>query len=150
MEKIIKLNLNYCLLTICSILLLSNVFAKQENLKVFNQNNYSFINAGNTNEEIEKLKKLVPKYAIQLIFKEGGKSEKVKGIEIKIYDKSGDLVIQYLTIAPFMFIKPPSGLRRGRYKIEAKFKDEIITKTKDLLGRRNLVLVFDFKKHNSR
>jgi hypothetical protein len=85
--------------------------------------------------------KVAPKYAIQLIFEVRGEVDGVTGVTVTLRDIKGDAILEAVSEGPYFYINPPAG---GRYTIEAEFNGEKQSMTRDLVGRRYLILEYKF------
>jgi hypothetical protein len=85
--------------------------------------------------------KVAAKYPIQLIFEVHGGVDGVSGVKVTLRDIKGDAILEAVSEGPYFYINPPAG---GRYTIEAEFDGEKQSTTKDLVGRRYLILDFKF------
>ena len=85
--------------------------------------------------------KVAPKYPIQLIFEVRGEVDGVTGVKVTLRDIGGNAILEAVSEGPYFYINPPAG---GRYTIEAEFNGEKQSMTKDLVGRRYLILEYKF------
>lgn len=112
-----------------------------ETPKVHKQGGSTYISGGGAEADRKELLKLAPKYPIQLIFEVAGKIDGVSGIKVTLRDISGDSMVEAVSEGPFFYINPPAG---GRFTIDAEYNGEKQSMTKDLIGRRYLVLEYKF------
>lgn len=110
-------------------------------LKVHKQGGSTYISGGGTEADRKELFKLAPKYPIQLIFEVAGRLDEVSGVKVTLRDINGDSMIEAVSEGPYFYINPPAG---GRFTIDAEYKGEKQSLTKDLIGRRYLVLEYKF------
>lgn len=112
-----------------------------ETPKVHKQGGSTYISGGGAEADRKELLKLAPKYPIQLIFEVAGKIDGVSGVKVTLRDISGDSMVEAVSEGPFFYINPPAG---GRFTIDAEYNGEKQSMTKDLIGRRYLVLEYKF------
>lgn len=112
-----------------------------EALKVHKQGGSTYISGGGAEADRKELLRLAPKYPIQLIFEVAGKIDGVSGIKVTLRDINGDSMVEAVSEGPFFYINPPAG---GRFTIDAEYNGEKQSMTKDLIGRRYLVLEYKF------
>ncbi len=110
-------------------------------LKVHKQGGSTYISGGGAEADRKELLRLAPKYPIQLIFEVAGKIDGVSGIKVTLRDINGDSMVEAVSEGPFFYINPPAG---GRFTIDAEYNGEKQSMTKDLIGRRYLVLEYKF------
>ena len=109
--------------------------------KVHKQGGSSYVSGGVDEQRRKAMVKVAPKYPIQLIFEVHGEVNGVSGVKVTLRDIKGDAILEAVSEGPFFYINPPAG---GRYTIEAEFNGEKQSMTKDLVGRRYLILDFKF------
>ena len=109
--------------------------------KVHKQGGSTYLSGGIDEPQRKALVKVAPKYPIQLIFEVHGEVNGVSGVKVTLRDIKGDAILEAVSEGPFFYINPPAG---GRYTIEAEFNGERQSMTKDLVGRRYLILDFKF------
>lgn len=109
--------------------------------KVHKQGGSSYVSGGVDEQRRKAMVKVAPKYPIQLIFEVRGEVNGVTGVKVTLRDINGVAILEALSEGPFFYINPPAG---GRYTIEAEFDGEKKSMTKDLVGRRYLILDFKF------
>ncbi len=110
-------------------------------LKESRQGDYTLVSGGNDDAEVAQLEKLAPRYQIQLLFLRSEDKAGLPGVQVRVRNTAGDLVVETTTRGPWLYVNPPSG---GRYTIEAEHGGEVLKKTRDLVGRRYLQLEFVF------
>jgi hypothetical protein len=111
--------------------------------KVHKQGSSTYVTGGATAADKEALFKVSPKYPIHLIFQLNGEAANVTGVKVRVRDTAGDLIVEAESEGPYMYVNPPSG---GRFTIEAEYEGQKQSFTKDLVGRRYLVLEYKFTK----
>ena len=109
--------------------------------KVHKQGGSTYLSGGVDEPRRKAMVKVAPKYPIQLIFEVHGEVDGVTGVKVTLRDIKGDAILEAVSEGPFFYINPPAG---GRYTIEAEFNGEKQSMTKDLVGRRYLILDFKF------
>lgn len=110
-------------------------------IKVHKQSGISFITGGK-GDEAKAFEQVAARYPVQIVFSVGGEHVDIDGVQVVVLDVKGDRVIEATAAGPLFYLNPPS----GRWTVEATWRGETLTRTKDLTGRRYLVLDFDFKK----
>jgi len=109
--------------------------------KVRKQGSSTYVSGGVDEPQRRAMFKVAPKYPIQLIFEVHGAVDGVTGVKVTLRDISGDAILEAVSEGPYFYINPPAG---GRYTIEAEFNGEKQSMTRDLFGRRYLILDFKF------
>ena len=109
--------------------------------KVRKQGGTTFVTGGSGEAERKALFKIANKFPIQLIFEVEGQEADIAGVKVTLTDQSGNALIEAVSDGPYFYMNPPAG---GRFIIDAEYKGEKQTMTKDLVGRRYLVLEFKF------
>lgn len=112
-----------------------------ETPKVHKQAGSTYVSGGGGEADRKALFKLAPKFPIQLIFQVGGEVEGVSGVKVTLRDQYGESMVEAVSEGPYFYLNPPSG---GRFTIDAEYKGEKHSQTKDLVGRRYLVLEYKF------
>ncbi len=115
--------------------------ALSDGMKESRQGDYTLVSGGNDEAELAQLEKLAPRYQIQLLFLRSEDKAGLPGVKVRVRNTAGDLMVETTTRGPWLYVNPPSG---GRYTIEAEHEGEVLTKTRDLVGRRYLHLEFVF------
>ncbi len=110
-------------------------------LKESRQGDYTLVSGGNDEAEVAQLEKLAPRYQIQLLFLRSEDKAGLTGVRVRVRNTGGDLVVETTARGPWLYVNPPAG---GRYTIEAEHDGEVLSKTRDLVGRRYLQLEFAF------
>jgi hypothetical protein len=111
--------------------------------KVHKQGSSTYVTGGVSPADKEALFKVAPKYPIHLIFQLNGEAADVTGVKVRVKDTTGDVIVEAASEGPYMYVNPPSG---GRFTIEAEYEGQKQSFTKDLVGRRYLVLEYKFTK----
>lgn len=112
-----------------------------ESPKVHKQGGSTYVSGGADEPQRKAMFKVAPKYPIQLIFEVRGEVDGVTGVKVTLRDIKGDAILEAVSEGPYFYINPPAG---GRYTIEAEFNGEKRSVTKDLVGRRYLILEYKF------
>ena len=109
--------------------------------KVRKQGATTYVTGGSGDAERKALFKIANKFPIQLIFEVAGQEADITGVKVTLTDQSGNALIEAVSAGPYFYMNPPAG---GRFIIDAEYNGEKQTMTKDLVGRRYLVLEFKF------
>jgi len=109
--------------------------------KIHKQGGSTYATGGIGEAQRKALFKIAPKFPIQLIFEVEGEQTDISGVKVTLTDQSGNSLIEAVSEGPYFYMNPPAG---GRFIIDAEYKGEKQTMTKDLVGRRYLVLEFKF------
>ena len=109
--------------------------------KVRKQGATTFVTGGSGEAQRKALFKIANKFPIQLIFEVEGQEGDISGVKVTLTDQSGNALIEAVSDGPYFYMNPPAG---GRFVIDAEYNGEKQTMTKDLVGRRYLVLEFKF------
>jgi len=117
------------------------VLHADETPKVHRQGGSTYVSGGSAEADRKALFKLAPKFPIQLIFQVGGEVDGVSGVKVTLRDLNGEPMVEAVSEGPFFYINPPAG---GRFIIDAELNGEKQSMTKDLVGRRYLVLEYKF------
>jgi hypothetical protein len=110
-------------------------------IKLQRQGEYTFITGGLSEYEVAFLEAQAPKYPIQLTFRNGGQTDGMKDVTVRVRDVRGEVVVETAARGPYLYVNPPAS---GRFTIEAEWGQEKLSMTKDLVGRRYLHLLFEF------
>jgi hypothetical protein len=110
--------------------------------KIHKQGGSTYATGGIGADQRKALFKLAPKFPIQLIFEVEGQAEDISGVKVTLTDQSGNVLIEAVSEGPYFYMNPPAG---GRFTIDAEYNGDKQTKTKDLVGRRYLVLEYKFQ-----
>ena len=109
--------------------------------KVHKQGGSTYVTGGSGEAQRKALFKIANKFPIQLIFEVEGEATDISGVKVTLTDLSGNALIEAVSEGPYFYMNPPAG---GRFTIDAEYNGEKQTRTKDLVGRRYLVLEFKF------
>ena len=109
--------------------------------KVHKQGGSTYVTGGSGEAQRKALFKIANKFPIQLIFEVEGQESDISGVKVTLTDLSGNALIEAVSDGPYFYMNPPAG---GRFTIDAEYDGEKQTRTKDLVGRRYLVLEFKF------
>lgn len=109
--------------------------------QVRKQGGSTWVSGGGAEADRKALFKLAPKFPIQLIFQVGGEIEGVTGVKVTLRDQYGESMLEVVSEGPYLYMNPPAG---GRFTIDAEYNGEKQSQTKDLVGRRYLVLEYKF------
>src|SRR5258708_2898215 len=109
--------------------------------KVHKQGGSTYVSGGAGEAQRKALFKIANKFPIQLIFEVEGQEGDISGVKVTLTDLSGNALIEAVSGALYFNMNPPAG---GRFTIDAEYNGEKQTRTKDLVGRRYLVLEFKF------
>jgi hypothetical protein len=110
-------------------------------IKVRKQSGIAYISGG-LGDQAKAFEQVAPRYPVQLLFTQGGEHTQISGVKVTIRDVKGDALLEAVSEGPLFYANTSS----GRWTFEVEYGGETITRTKDLTGRRYLVLDFDFKK----
>jgi hypothetical protein len=100
-----------------------------------------YATGGMTEQEKASLQEMAPRFPVHLFFYVEGSDQPITGVKIIARDVRGDVILEAESEGP-MFLFDTSG---GRYTIEAEYRGQKLTETKDLVGRRYLVLQYAFR-----
>jgi hypothetical protein len=109
--------------------------------KVHKQGASTYVTGGSGEAQRKALFKIANKFPIQLIFEVEGQEADISGVKVTLTDLSGNALIEAVSEGPYFYMNPPAG---GRFTIDTEYNGEKQTATKDLVGRRYLVLEFKF------
>jgi hypothetical protein len=109
--------------------------------KVHKQSGALFMSGGYAKAQRDAMFKAQNKFPIQLIFEVEGQDLEMAGVKVTLTDLSGFHVVEAVSEGPYFYINPPSS---GRYTIDAEYQGDKQSMTRDLVGRRYLVLEFKF------
>ncbi len=109
--------------------------------KVHKQGGSTYATGGSGEAQRKAMFKIANKFPIQLIFEVEGQPGDISGVKVTLTDLSGNALIEAVSEGPYFYMNPPAG---GRFTIDAEYKGEKQSKTKDLVGRRYLVLEYKF------
>ena len=109
--------------------------------KVHKQSGSTFMTGGAQDAQRKAMGKAAPKYPIQLVFLSTNPESDMSGVKVTMRNVSGDPILEAPSEGPHFFINPPAS---GRYTFDIEYNGEKKSVTKDLVGRRYLVLEFKF------
>ena len=109
--------------------------------KVHKQGGSTYATGGSGEAQRKAMFKIANKFPIQLIFEVEGETADISGVKVTLTDLSGNALIEAVSEGPYFYMNPPAG---GRFTIDAEYNGEKQTITRDLVGRRYLVLEFKF------
>ena len=109
--------------------------------KIHKQGGSTYVTGGSGEAQRKALFKIANKFPIQLIFEVEGQEGDISGVKVTLTDQSGNALVEAVSEGPYFYMNPPAG---GRFVIDAEYDGEKQTRTKDLVGRRYLVLEFKF------
>jgi hypothetical protein len=109
--------------------------------KVHKQGGSTYATGGAGASQRKAMFKIANKFPIQLIFEIEGQEVDISGVKVTLTDQSGNALIEAVSEGPYFYMNPPAG---GRFIIDAEYNGEKLSMTKDLVGRRYLVLEFKF------
>ena len=109
--------------------------------KIHKQGGSTYATGGIGEAQRKALFKIAPKFPIQLIFEVEGDKSDISGVKVKLTDQSGNSLIEAVSEGPYFYMNPPAG---GRFIIDVEYNGDKQSTTKDLVGRRYLVLEFKF------
>lgn len=109
--------------------------------KVHKQGGSTYATGGTGASQRKAMFKIANKFPIQLIFEIEGQEADISGVKVTLTDQSGNVLIEAVSEGPYFYMNPPAG---GRFIIDAEYNGEKLSMTKDLVGRRYLVLEFKF------
>lgn len=110
-------------------------------IKVHRQSGINYITGG-AGESAKAFEQVANRYPVQMHFTLGGERVDTGPVRVTLRDVKGDAQVEAETEGPVFFVNPPS----GRWTFEAERNGEKLVKTRDLTGRRYLVIDFDFAK----
>jgi hypothetical protein len=108
---------------------------------VHKQSDIAYVSGGATETQARELQRVANKYPMQLRFVVGDDPQAGQGVRVTVKDLRGNKVIEAVSDGPVFYFNPPS----GRWTVDAEYQGETVSKTVDLIGRRYIVLQFEFK-----
>jgi len=116
----------------------------QEAPTVRKQFGTTYVSGGASEAQRKELFRIAPKFPIQLIFQLDGEIADIRGVRVTLRDLSGNVLVEAESEGPYFYMNPPAG---GRFTIDAEYQGQKLTQTKDLVGRRYLVLEYKFARN---
>ena len=110
-------------------------------IKEHKQSGIKYISGGVSEAQRKAIAKIAQKYPVQLLFSVEGKPEPVTGVKVTVINVMGKKQLEAESEGPLFYFTPDS----GRWTMDAEYDGERISMTKDLVGRRYLVLEYKFK-----
>ena len=110
-------------------------------IRVHRQSGINYITGG-AGESAKAFEQVANRYPVQMHFTLGGERVDTGPVRVTLRDVKGEAQVEAETEGPVFFVNPPS----GRWTFEAERNGEKLVKTRDLTGRRYLVIDFDFAK----
>lgn len=110
-------------------------------IKVHKQSGINYITGGAA-ESAKAFEQVANRYPVQIHFTLGGEHVDTGPVRVTLRDIKGEAQVEADTEGPLFYVNPPS----GRWTFEAERNGEKQVKTKDLTGRRYLIIDFDFAK----
>lgn len=111
-----------------------------EELQVRKYYGVKYVSGGMTAAQRRLLDEMAPKFPVQLYFNVEGSTKPISGVKVIARDVKGEIVLEVDSEGPVLFFDATG----GRYTIEAEYRGEKLSYTKDLVGRRYLVLEYKF------
>ena len=109
--------------------------------KVHKQRGSTYMSGGVQEEQRKAMGKVAPRYPIQLVFHSATSEADMSSVKVTMRDVSGNALLEAQSEGPHFFINPPAS---GRYTFDIEYNGEKQSVTKDLVGRRYLMLEFKF------
>lgn len=100
-----------------------------------------YVSGGIDAEQRKAMAKIGPKFPIHLHFVVEGSNAPISGVKVTARDVTGNLYLEAESEGPLFFFDATG----GRFTIEAQYKGEKLSETKDLVGRRYLLLEYKFR-----
>ena len=95
-------------------------------------------------DQLEFLNKVASRFPMQLHFKIKDSEINIKGVDVSVFNTKGDLVFKQKVDGPHLFL----GVENGRYTVVADYGSQKLSYTRDLVGRRFLLMRFEFLPRN--
>jgi hypothetical protein len=128
-------------IAVLAALFLAHAAGAAEAIQVKKKYGVKYVSGGTTAEQRKLLDEMAPKFPVHLYFHVVGSAEPITGVKVVARDVKGDVVLETESEGPLLFFDAVG----GRYTIDAEYKGETISMTKDLVGRRYLVLEYKFQ-----
>jgi hypothetical protein len=123
-----------------ALLVLTVVGYAADDLQVRTYFGVKYVSGGMTAAQRKLLDEMAPKFPVQLYFHVEGAAKPITGVKVVARDVKGEVVLEVDSEGPVLFFDATG----GRYTIEAEYRGEKLSYTKDLVGRRYLVLEYKF------
>ena len=128
-------------LLISVLLILSSPLIDAETrLKINEKLGIKYAVGGIGKEQLEFLNKVASRFPMQLHFKIKDSEIDIKGVDVSVFNTKGDLVFKQKVDGPHLFL----GVENGRYTVVADYGSQKLSYTRDLVGRRFLLMRFQF------
>jgi hypothetical protein len=114
-------------------------------IKVRRQGSVNFVTGGIGDDERARFESIAQRYPVQLIFRAGNVHLDRKGVKVRILDARGESVVEWTADGPLFYVNVPG----GRWTFECTLDGQMLAQTRDLIGRRYLVLDFHFDAANA-
>ncbi|MCU0870400.1 MAG: hypothetical protein MUF30_12540 [Burkholderiales bacterium] len=109
-------------------------------IKVRRQGGITFVTGGLGDDERTRFESIAARYPVQLIFRAGDALLDRKGVKVRVLDARGESVVEWTADGPLFYVNVPG----GRWTFEGTLDGRTLAQTRDLTGRRYLVLDFHF------
>jgi hypothetical protein len=117
------------------------VLAAAPEVDIHEQQGVRYVTGGMTKDEVDELNRIAPRFPMHIVMLDhNAPHQPIKGVEVTVRDVSGNVIFQAKSEGPLMFVD----VNGGRYTVDAAYKGETLSETKDLTGRRYLRLRFTF------
>ena len=117
------------------------VLAAKDAPEVLSKYGVKYVSGGMTPDERKEMAHIGAKFPVHLHFVIEGSDTPISGVKVTALDVKGDIYLQAQSDGPLFFFDATG----GRYTIEAEYKGERLSQTKDLVGRRYLLLEYRFR-----
>lgn len=111
------------------------VFGESAALQPQSQGDITFVSGGVGLDEIDAMRALKPKYNLHLLFAVNS-GEYLSDIEVAIFDKKGNILMQAMSLGPFMLVN----LKSGSYYVKASLDGRVISKKVTITGHKTTSL----------
>ena len=100
-----------------------------------------YVSGGMDPEERKQMANIGRRFPIHLHFIVEGSDKPISGVMVTARDVKGEVYLEAESEGPLFFFEATG----GRFTIEAEYKGEKLSETKDLVGRRYLLLEYKFR-----